>query len=74
MASTPVSPKVTASASTAAFVTIVMYLLGLVHFIAVWPPEVKLALLVVVTSGLTWGAGYLQRDPLRKPAPVKKAA
>lgn len=69
---TPVSPKVVSSTITAAATTIVMYLLGLIHFIAVWPSPVKAALLVLVTAGVTYGAGWLVKDPLR-PTPVAAA-
>ena len=80
MPTTPVSPKVVSSAITAAATTLVMYLLGLVHFVAVMPDFVKAALLVLVTAGVTALAGWLARDPLRDlgaqhpaaPAPKRK--
>lgn len=61
----PVSPKVTATSTTAAVVVILMHLLGQLDLIAAWPGEVRLALLVLVTAAVTFVAGYLTRDPLR---------
>lgn len=62
---TPVSPKVTAATLSSAGTVLAMYLLGLVPFIASFPPEVKGALLVLVTGVVTYVAAYLRRDPLR---------
>lgn len=67
MADTPVSPKVKSSATTAAAVTFVMYLLNLIPFVEAMPEVVKGALMVLVTAGLTWVAGYATTDPLRAP-------
>ena len=66
MRSTPVSPKVTAATVTAAATSLVMYLLAQVPFIAAMPAYVQGALLVIVTGAVTYVAGYLKRDPLRR--------
>ena len=63
---TPVSPKVTAATVTAAVTTLVLYLLAQVAFIAAMPAYVQGALLVIVTGAVTYVAGYLRRDPLRR--------
>ncbi len=67
MTSNPVSPKVTSATLTTAAVTLVMYVLGQISFVADMPELVKGALLVLVTAGLTFAAGYMRRDPLRVP-------
>lgn len=62
---TPTSPKVTAATVTASVTTVVMYLVGQVPYVAAFPDDVKLAVLVIVTGLVTYVAGYLRRDPLR---------
>lgn len=58
---TPISPKVTAAAVAAAVATIIVWVLG--AFAGVDVPGVVEGALVVL---LTFGAGYLKRDPLRE--------
>ena len=60
MASSPISPKVTASAAMAAASGILLWILK--AYADVDPPaEVQIAIIVV----LTFAAGYLKSDPLR---------
>ena len=62
----PVSPKVASASVAAAVATVLMYILDTITFINEMPEVVKGALLVLVTSGLTFLAGYMRRDPLRR--------
>lgn len=66
-ASTPVSPKVTASTTGGAAATVLGYVLGTLPVIDGWPPVVRAALLVLLMAAGTFAAGYLKRDPLRRP-------
>lgn len=63
---TPTSPKVTVSTVTGAATVVVLYLLGQIPVFADLNETVKGAILVIVTAGLTYAAGWLKSDPLRK--------
>ena len=63
--SSPISPKVSSATVAAAVTTLVMYVIGQVPFVAAMPAVVQGALLVLVSAGATFGAGYLRTDPLR---------
>lgn len=65
MAESPVSPKVTVATVTTAVVTLVMYLLDQLAFVAAMPGLVRGALLVLITAGVTGIAAYWKKDPLR---------
>lgn len=65
-ATNPVSPKVISSTVTVAVTTLVMYLLGQIDAISAMPDTVQAALLVVVTAGVTYVAGYATTDPRRQ--------
>ena len=67
MATTPVSPKVKAGSLSGATSVLVLYLLSQIHLVAALPDPVKAAALVLITAGVTWVAGYLKTDPLRRP-------
>lgn len=61
-----VSPKVAASTTGAAAVTVLAYLLGEIELVAGLPEPVRAALLVLLIAGATFGAGYARTDPLRR--------
>lgn len=63
--STPVSPKVHAAGISVAAVTLVMYLLDQIPAVAAMPATAKGAVLVIVTALVSYGAGWLAKDPLR---------
>lgn len=64
-ATSPISPKVSSATIATAVTTLVMYVLGQVSFIAAMPAVVQGAVLVLVSTGATFAAGYLVTDPLR---------
>ena len=66
MSDTPTSPKVTASTTGAAAAALLMYLLGLLPVVDAMPDAVKGALLVLVTAAVSYAAGWLKSDPLRR--------
>lgn len=59
----PVSPKVTTSTVTAAIITLVLYVLD--QIVGDLPAVVEGAILVLVTAGATFAAGFHTTDPLR---------
>ncbi len=67
MPDNPVSPKVSSAAVATALVTLMMYVLAQVDWVAGLPEPLKAALLVLVSAGAAWVAGYLPTDPLRVP-------
>lgn len=62
------NPKVTAASVASSVTVIVLYVLAQVSVFASLPGEVKGALLVLVTAGATWGAGWLKRNTLEPDA------
>lgn len=62
---TPVSPKVATATGGSAAGIVLAYVLGQLPFIASLPPEVQAALFTLLVAAVTYGAGYLKRDPLR---------
>ena len=69
MNSSPVSPKVVAATTATGVVTLLMYLLAQLEFVAQMPDGAKAALLVIVTGVVTYVAGWLRTDPLRELRP-----
>lgn len=63
----PVSPKVTTASVTAAITTLIMFVLDQIPWVRDMPTGVEGAILVLVTAGLTFFAGYQTTDPLRQP-------
>lgn len=69
---TKVKAATTAGGITAAITTVILYLVGTIPGVAVWPEEVKIALgtivLAAVTSASTWIAGYVAEHTHRPPS------